>query len=409
MKILYHHRVGSRDGQAVHIEEIVQALRSLGHEVVRAGPPSTEQAEFGANAGLVALLKKMLPAALYEMLELAYNLIAFWRLYHLYRRHRPDVLYERYNLFALSGVWLKRLTGMPMLLEVNAPLVHERSQFGNLSNKNLAAWAERTAWRSADYVLPVTKVLAGFVKAAGVNRERIVVIQNGISDEFLSGERDTAALSHRLGLDGRLVLGFTGFVREWHGLDRVVDLIAESDPRLQLHLLLVGDGPAIPALRRQARERGISDRVTFTGLVPRTEIVEYVSAFDIALQPNVVPYASPLKLFEYMALGRAIAAPSTPNIREILNDTEAMLFDPADPGAFRRAIESLCSDAALRVRLGTAARAAIERHGLTWANNALRITGLFEELLCRAGDRPLATGRTTSAESAKKIASTSDR
>src|SRR5690348_8948049 len=113
MKILYHHRVGSKDGQAVHIEEIVGALRDLGHEVVVVGPPSMEQAEFGANAGAVAALKRVLPASLYELLELAYCGIAFLRLWRVYRRERPDVIYERYSLFLLAGAWLKRITGVP--------------------------------------------------------------------------------------------------------------------------------------------------------------------------------------------------------------------------------------------------------------------------------------------------------
>src|SRR5258708_31793052 len=123
MKILYHHRVGSRDGQAVHIEEIVTALRDLGHEVLVVGPGMTERAEFGSDSGAIATLKRLLPRSLYELLELAYGGIAFLRLWRVYRHHRPDVLYERYNLYLLAGVWLKRLTGMPMLLEVNSPLV----------------------------------------------------------------------------------------------------------------------------------------------------------------------------------------------------------------------------------------------------------------------------------------------
>jgi glycosyltransferase involved in cell wall biosynthesis len=380
MKILYHHRVGSRDGQAVHIEEIVTALRDLGHEVLVVGPGTTERAEFGSDAGLIATLKRLLPAALYELLELAYGCVAFLRLWQVYRRHRPDVLYERYNLYLLAGVWLKRLTGMPMLLEVNSPLVHERSRFGGLANRRLASWIERVTWRSADCVLPVTNVLAGFVRNAGVAEERITVIQNGVGKEFLSDSAGGDAVRQRFGLDGALVLGFTGFVREWHGLERVIDLIAESDPLMKLHFLIVGDGPAIPELQRLAVSRGLDRRVIFAGLVPRHDIIAYVAAFDVALQPQVVSYASPLKLFEYMALGRAIVAPSTPNICEVLSDREAMLFDPADPTAFRRAVEQLCQDAGLRARLGKAARAAVDRQGLTWANNARRIVALFDQL-----------------------------
>ena len=226
MKILYHHRLGSKDGQMVHVEEIVRAFTDLGHQVVIAGPPATERANFGEGVGSIATLKKIVPARLYELLELAYGFVAFWRLWRVYRRERPDALYERYNLFLLAGVWLRRLTGVPMLLEVNGPLAYERSRFGGLVNKRLANWIEGVTWRSADYVLPVTNVLAGFVRRAGVDPKRIVVIQNGVSPELLAGATDKTKIRRRLGIEDRLILGFTGFMRDWHGLDSVIDLVA---------------------------------------------------------------------------------------------------------------------------------------------------------------------------------------
>ena len=381
MKILYHHRISSKDGQVVHIDETVRALRELGHEVVVVGPTAMERASFGEDAGIAAYLKKIVPASLYEILELGYSLLDYGRLWRCYRRVRPDVLYERYNLFLMSGIWLKRVTGLPMLLEINAPLVEERSRFGGLRNRRLAAWAERATWRSADCLLPVTNVLADFVRRTVPSPKRMVVIQNGVGSTFLSDAAPASGIRQRLGLEGRVILGFTGFVREWHRLDRVIDLIAASDPKLDLHLLIVGDGPILVELERRADDLGIRNRVTFAGLVPRDAIVDYIGAFDIALQPWVVPYASPLKLIEYMALGRAIVAPATPNIRELLTEGEAMLFDPADDMAFQAAVERLSGDPELRKRLGRAARQALERQDLTWASNARRIAGLFEGLL----------------------------
>ena len=75
---------------------------------------------------------------------------------------------------------------------------------------------------------------------------------------------------------------------------------------------------------------------------------------------------------------------------------------PTDAAAFRSAIERLCADASLRARMGAAARAAIERHGLTWANNARRIVGLFEELRM-AGRGPLGAKRPVSVTAAEIV------
>jgi len=183
MRILYHHRTASKDGQAVHIEEMIHALREAGHEVRVVAPAmSTDSAAMGEDLGWVHRLRAMLPGAVYELLELAYTLVAYRRLSAAAREFQPDVVYERYNLYMLAGALLKRRHGIPLLLEVNAPLVHERSRFGGLKLQRLARWAEGTAWRAADVVLPVTQVLGGHVAAYGVSSERIVVVPNGINE-----------------------------------------------------------------------------------------------------------------------------------------------------------------------------------------------------------------------------------
>lgn len=382
MKILYHHRIRSKDGQNVHVEELTAALAALGHEIVMVGPPAHARQEFGAGAGSVALLKAVLPRALYELAEYAYALVAYRRLRAAYLRHRPDVLYERYNLFLPAGLWLKRRYGLPMLSEVNAPLVEERARYGGLALPGLARRIEARVWRGADYVLPVTDVLADTVRAAGVPEDRIRVVPNGIDPARFAEAPDPEAAKRALGLEGRLVLGFTGFMRDWHRLERVVDFVAEADPALNLHFLLVGDGPVRGEIAARAARRGVADRVTFAGIVGRDRIAAHVAAFDIALQPDVVAYASPLKLFEYMVLGKAILAPDQPNIREVLTDgADALLFDPGAETGFADALARLCDDADLRAALGAGARRTIAEKGLTWETNARRVEALFDSLL----------------------------
>jgi glycosyltransferase involved in cell wall biosynthesis len=387
LKILYHHRIRSKDGQYVHIEELIHSLRKLGHEVILVEPPAYNKASFGDDAGVIAVLKRYCPAFLYELMELAYSLLVYWRLRAALLAHQPDGLYERYNLLQPAGVWLKRRFDLPMLLEVNAPVFEERAKYDGIALPRLARWVERFTWRGANRVLPVTEVLAKRLEAAGVARQNIVVIPNGINPDDFGGAFDNEKAKRRLGLEGRLVLGFTGFVRDWHGLDNVIELIATADSGW--HLLLVGDGPARVALEKQARALNVSDRLTITGIVGRDQVAAHVAAFDVALQPAVVDYASPLKLFEYMALGRPVVAPAQPNIMEILTDgQDALLFDPRDPQAFRRAVERLCRDAGLRQRIGEAGRQTIASRRLTWDDNAKRVTELFAGLT-RSASQPV--------------------
>ncbi len=192
---------------------------------------------------------------------------------------------------------------------------------------------------------------------------------------------DREAAKARQGLQGRLLLGFTGFVREWHGLDKVVDLLAEPAAQAR-HLLIVGDGPARESIERRARELGVSEQLTITGIVDRDAVSEQVSMFDIALQPDVTAYASPLKLFEYMALGRAVVAPDSDNIREVLRDGEnALLFRNRDQDDLLDKIRRLCNERGLREQVGAAARETITREGYTWENNARRVIAIASRLI----------------------------
>jgi glycosyltransferase involved in cell wall biosynthesis len=145
------------------------------------------------------------------------------------------------------------------------------------------------------------------------------------------------------------------------------------------HLLVVGDGPVRAALEAQAQRLGLAGRVTFTGVVHRGQVPAHVAAFDVALQPAVTPYASPLKLMEYLVLGKAVVAPATPNLQEVLTDNvNALMFEPAHPGALEGALTRLCTDTALRQRLAQGAADTIDRLELTWIGNARRVTALVK-------------------------------
>jgi glycosyltransferase involved in cell wall biosynthesis len=372
MRIVYSHRINSHDGQGVHVEELIRALRNAGHEVIVVGPSFYEQAEFGGESRMVALVKRLLPGALSEFAELAYNIPAYLRLKAVYLREKPDFVYERCNLYFLAGAWLARRHGARLFLEVNSPLADERQKHGGLRLARLAKRLEIFTWRSAERVLPVTRVLADILVENGVDDRNITVIPNGI---------DLARFPERAPrTDEKMVtLGFVGFVRAWHGLDLVIEGMAGGAAHSRL--VVVGDGPAVPDLAALAARLGIADRVSFRGLVPPEQVAGLVATFDIALQPSATPYASPLKIFDYMAAGCAIAAPDQPNIREILTqETTALLFAPAAPGAMWQSVERLIADSALRVRLGGAARAELLLRNYTWSGNAERVAALASAL-----------------------------
>jgi glycosyltransferase involved in cell wall biosynthesis len=381
MRILFHHRIASRDGQSVHLEELMAALKRLGHEIVLVGPAAFAQTDFGGSNSAVDRIKKLIPAWLYEPLEIAYNLKAYSRLRAAVRKHRPDIIYERFSLYLFAGIWVHRRTGLPLMLEVNSPLFEERARNDGLRLHRIGRWAQKYIWRSVDHLFPVTGVLAKIIAAYGVPLARITVVPNGVDPARFHADRD-AAVAQGVGAKPQITLGFTGFIRDWNAVHRLIDFAAAHRDAYDIKVLVVGDGPARIFLEDHARQRGIPERLAITGIVGRDAVTKYVTSFDIAVLPDVTPYSSPLKLFEYMQLGSAIVGPDMENIREILTDgRDALLFAPDVANSLEAALLTLCADSALRARLGAAARETIIRKSLTWTGSAERVVAVAEAIL----------------------------
>lgn len=374
MKIIYHHRIASKDGQYVHISEIIRALELQGHDVFLVGPELHAQAAFGHDGGIVSKLKKKLPAWLYELLELAYSMKIALKLYSAIKTHQPDVIYERYNLNQPMGVWLSRRLGIPLLLEVNAPLKEERQRFGSLSLKKLAGWVEGWTWRNASMVLPVSNALAEHVRAAGVSEQNIEVIHNGIRQCIADANAKKSTQPTDV-----VTIGFVGFMHLTCGVDWAMEVLAERK-ELPARLLCVGDGDILPYLKKRALDLGVSDRVEFTGLASRDQVMGYIDQFDIALQPDVTPYASPLKMFEYMAHKCLIVSPDSANMREILTEACAEFFPLGSKEGFKHALQrGLDNLPALPHRREAAYQRLLDGQ-FTWESNARRIAHLASVL-----------------------------
>src|SRR5205814_4892292 len=91
--------------------------------------------------------KQVIPKLLYKLLEFAYSGLEFFKLAAAIVRNRPDAIYERANIYMLSGVWAARLFSLPLLLEVNSPLTEERAKFDGLAMPAFARWTEEVSWR----------------------------------------------------------------------------------------------------------------------------------------------------------------------------------------------------------------------------------------------------------------------
>lgn len=399
MRILYHHRTQGEEPESIHIAAIVEALTRLGHQVRVVGPaPLTVRADGSQRPTLAGRVKRLAPRFLFELLQIAYNLTAGWRLRRAIREFRPDFIYERYALFGFAGVLAARQAGLPLILEVNTPYAHAWAEYYGLRLRALARRIERRTLCAADHVITVTEAQRAMLGSHGVPIERITVCHNAIDPEVFTPDRpDAPGVRERLGLRGT-VIGFVGTMNRWQGVPGFVDVMREVFTRARdAMFLFVGDGEFRAELERCCEREGWRDRVVFTGRRPHHEVPSLMAAMDIAVLLNSNAYGSPMKIFEYYGMGKAVIAPAVGPVLEVLRDGETgLLVEPGRANQMAAHCLALLADPALRARLAASGRDYVVRHH-TWETNARSILAIHASLTAGAsGSRrraPAAAGR----------------
>lgn len=385
MRILYHHRTRAEDAQGVHIKSLQHAWVALGHQVREVSPVAGQrdsQTQSGSENKpdeKKAAEKKHsegrgpLGSLIYETLALGYNLYGAARLRSAVQEFNPALIYERHSLNLCAGAYVARRCRVPFVVEVNAPLVDEMKKESGLLGEAVARRCERYVLEAADKVIVVTDVLRRHFEQTGIDTRRFEVMHNGIDPQQFHPEVDARPIRARYDLKDNCVIGFVGWMRQWHRLDLLLEAFAALPNRNECAVLLVGDGPALPGLRERAQSLGIAAQVHFTGPVRHADIPSHIAAMDITVLPAIPPYASPMKLFEYMAMGKAVIMPDQPNLREIVSDGENGMLVPASDNGVGRALQILATDQTLRTRLATAAAETIHHGKFYWAENARRV------------------------------------
>lgn len=379
MRILYHHRTLGDGAEGIHIREMVKAFRDLGHEVKVVGPIGEASPESSRKSRILGGLKRSIPNILYEFLEIAYTGYSFLRIAWEIRQFKPDFIYERYITFNAGTVLAVKIFHVPVCLEVNAPLALERGSEHDerLSLRKVASWMERWICANATWTVVVSTPLREYLESIGVPCGKCIVMPNGVDpDRFTPKEKGTALLD-TLGIPtGCFIVGFTGVLRSWHGLDLLVRAVGYMVSNgFEAFLLVVGDGPYRESLEILVNELGLERCVCITGRIPHDRVPHYIALFDVAVSPRATFYASPMKVIEYMALAKPVVVPHTRNLLDIIDEgLNGLTFEDENPIAMAKALISLYKSPELCEQIGLNARDKVEKR-LNWKWNA--------EVVCR--------------------------
>ena len=311
------------------------------------------------------------------------------------RGRRVSLIYQRYSLNNYVGLRLARQFQVPLIIEYNGSEVWMSRHWGQpLKYERLSSKIELLNMNHADLVVVVSRAMRDELVGRGVAANRILVNPNGVDPDRYSPEIDGAPVRAAYDLDGRVVIGFISTFQPWHGaevLARAFVILMNAHPacRDTVRLLMIGSGPGLAATKWIIGAAGLEANVHFTDLVAQEDGARYLAACDILASPHVPNpdgspfFGSPTKLFEYMAMGKAIVASNLDQIGELLRHGEtAWLVPPGDSEALANGLATLVRDRQLGAALGKAARHDVLAHH-TWRAH---VSTILEALETRVRD-----------------------
>ncbi len=351
-------------GASVHVQEIVRSFRARGAEVtvyatrrgadVPADLADLRVVEHRVRGTDTADRERSIRAAAAALAAAAVD-------------DGCDLVYERFSLFSDAAAQVAAARGVPAVLEVNAPLIDEQRLHRELIDERRAVSTAHRALSTADVVACVSQPVAAWAREHGARAP--LVARNGVNTD-----RIRPALARRRA-DATPVVGFVGTLKPWHGVDVLVDAMADLARRgRRARLLVVGDGPERATLQEQAHGLGID--AEFTGAVAPAHIPTVLTLLDVGVAPYRAAddYFSPLKVCEYLAAGVPVVASDVGQVPELVrHGRTGLLVQPGDALALADALQFLIDDAALCGRMADDAR----RHALA----ELRWAGVLDRIL----------------------------
>lgn len=340
-------------GPASHAPEVAEYLARRGHEVeVVTTASDAPPARFYP----VRWVSRRLPVGLRHVRTLE----------EVRRRARgADVVYTT-GMFGRSAAGA-RLAGRPYVLKLTADPAHERARRRGLTAAGLEAFqrepgnvrvgvlraARDAELEGAARVLCPSSFLRRLVVAWGVPAERVEVLANPMP--LLPPLPDRDGARRALGIDGP-TLAFAGRLTAQKSLRLALEAIAVTPG---VSLLLAGEGPEGPDLRRQAFDLGLDGRVRFLGAQPRERVLELFRAADGLLLSSAWENF-PHTVVEALAVGTPVLATASGGVAEVVTDgRNGLLVPPGDIEALAAAISRFFDDADLRNELRAAASGSV--------------------------------------------------
>lgn len=365
MKILYvcaDRGVPLRGGKgaSAHLRQIAAALHAAGHDVTLVVRSLSGDNPSPAVSRIIALPEH--PQAQTDQLT------------DLLSRRSIEVVLERYALNSGAAAKASAALGVPLVYEVNAPIVLEAARYRGLKDVTAELDRERILLSAAAAALVVSSALQDYLGTVAPELP-VTLVHNGVDLN-----RFTAATHLPAAADKATKVGFVGSMKPWHGVQDLVTAfaaVATRHPHAQL--VLAGHGPALASVQVSILATALSERVQVLGEIPHDGVPAVLASMDIAVAPYRASddfYFSPLKVLEYLAAGLPVVHPWIGDLPALVGDA-GLPYPANDVPALTACLDRLLSDRGLRRQLGAAAVHRSRRRG--WEHVAAQVSAVLAQ------------------------------
>jgi glycosyltransferase involved in cell wall biosynthesis len=350
-------QIPSDTANSIQVMKVCQAFRQLGHDVTLLVPESQLAADSNLQLQSHYGLQMTFPI---QWLRVRNRRLFPWKAAWQARRLNPDLLYA----WPLQSAVLGLLFGKPSMLEL-----HDipTGRFGSLWLRLFLDFPGQKR------CLPITKALRSALRLPD---KQTVIAPDGVDIERYRNLPEADSARRQLSLPQALTVLCTGHLYPGRGTDMFLTLAAKFP---QASFVWVGGRPVDVEIWKGRASNLVN--VIFTGFVPNESIPLYQSAADVLLMPygravttssggNTAEVCSPMKMFEYMAAGRAILTSDLPVLREVLDEAKAVFSPLEQAEAWELALSGLLTNPEKRLALGRNARSAVEQY--SWVKRAER-------------------------------------
>ena len=385
-------------GYTIRTHEIVRAQQAIGldpHVVTRSGFPVTQGTLDGRR--LVTLdgipYHRLLPWGIPTRANKA-AAVGLELTEQLTQQVKPSVLHAASNYVnAVIALAIGKRHGLPVVYEVRGfwedTWLSRHPNSGTMAASELYQLnrdLETRCMLAADLVVTLGEAMREEIVARGVPADKVLIVPNAVSEDFLQPLPDAQKLRSQLGIKrDEYVIGEVSSLVPHEGIGTLLQATRLlKDRGLPVRALIVGDGPERAALQRQAADLGLREAAIFAGRVPATKVREFHALLDVFVVPRtpdrVCQLVTPLKPVEAMASGLCVVTSEVKALAEIIKpDVTGALTIPEDPVALADTLELLVGSPDIRRKLGDNAREWVARDR-TWARNAARYRDAYARL-----------------------------